>query len=582
MKRLIPFRSSKLYSLVPLEWDDEPREDCPSCGGTLIDMPYYAKYRVCDHCGIHFQISARRRIASLVDSDTFRETDRSLFSGDPLHFEDDLPYAERLVDLHRRLGQGDALIAGTATLHRHKIVVAAIDFRFLGGSMGVVVGEKIVRAAELAASKRRPLITVVASGGARMQEGLLALAQMAKSASEIDQLKESGLPYISVLAHPTTGGVYASFASLGDVLVAEPRALIGFAGPRVAEQLLGRPLPPGSHSAEFLLEHGLLDSIVDRIRLRSYLATLLDSLMPRKQPKPWLPVAELPPARVKQASWDTVERARDEARPTAASYIEAMMDEFVELHGDRSGTDDPAIIAGFGLIEDHAVAVIATERGAGDTAEGRRFGRPMPGGYRKAQRICQLAERLDIPVVTIVDTPGAFPGIESEAGGLAGQIAATLALLARLKVPTVAAIVGEGGSGGALALAVGDRVLMQSGAIYSVIAPEGAAAILYRDAGRAPELAEKLKITAEDAKQLGVVDQIVPEPPGGAAADAQLAMTYLKDAILTSLDDLCKRRRSRLVKARRNRYRQLGSHYVIDRPPAPEPSSGEPQAIPAD
>lgn len=206
----------------------------------------------------------------------------------------------------------------------------------------------------------------------------------------------------------------------------------------------------------------------------------------------------------------------------------------------------------------------------------------MPAGYRKAQRVGQLAERLELPILTLVDTPGAYPGVESEAAGLAGEIAETMALLGRVRVPVVAAIVGEGGSGGALAFAVADRVLMQSSSIYSVIAPEGAAAILYRNADRAPELAAKLRITAEDALELGVIDAIVPEPPGGAAGDPELAATYLKDAVLTAMDQLVRRRRSRLLKDRRERYRQIGSAFISEHPLTSEQVPNGPQAIPAD
>lgn len=582
MKRLIPFRTPKMLALVPLDSGDEPRETCATCGGILIDMPHYTQFRACDFCGVHYPISARRRIASLVDEGTFRETDRNLYSADPLAFVDDTPYAERLAALNERLGQGDALVTGTASLHGHKIVLAVIDFSFLGGSMGVVVGEKVARAAELAENKGRPLVTVVASGGARMQEGLLALLQMAKTATAVDQLKASGTPYISILTHPTTGGVFASFASLGDVLIAEPGALVGFAGPRVAEQFLGRPLPPGSHTAEFLYEHGLIDGIVDRVRHRSYLAALLDCLKPRKPEKNWLPVAQVPPAPQTRVPWDIVGVARAPDRPTSGSYLKLMFDQFIELHGDRDGADDPAVIAGVGLLEGRAVAVIATERGDARTSEARRQGRPMPAGYRKAQRVGQLAERLELPILTLVDTPGAYPGVESEAAGLAGEIAETMALLGRVRVPVVAAIVGEGGSGGALAFAVADRVLMQSSSIYSVIAPEGAAAILYRNADRAPELAAKLRITAEDALELGVIDAIVPEPPGGAAGDPELAATYLKDAVLTAMDQLVRRRRSRLLKDRRERYRQIGSAFISEHPLTSEQVPNGPQAIPAD
>jgi acetyl-CoA carboxylase carboxyl transferase subunit beta len=205
------------------------------------------------------------------------------------------------------------------------------------------------------------------------------------------------------------------------------------------------------------------------------------------------------------------------------------------------------------------------ERGHGDDAERRRHGRTMPEGFRKAQRLMRLAARLGLPVLTLVDTPGAYPGIEAEERGLAGEIAETMALMSELSVPTVAAVIGEGGSGGALALAVADRILMQETAIFSVIAPEGAAAILYRDASRAPELAAKLRITAPDLKSLGLIDAIVPEPEGGAASDPETAAELLKAWILSSLDGLEGQRRKRLLETRFERYRAIGRAYTATR-----------------
>jgi acetyl-CoA carboxylase carboxyl transferase subunit beta len=346
------------------------------------------------------------------------------------------------------------------------------------------------------------------------------------------------------------------------VIVAEPGALIGFAGPRVVEQTLGKALPPGSHTAEFLLEHGILDDIVDRMRLRGYLASLLALLSDpgrgrRESSRPPMAVGK---AEDKSAidAWTSVQTARSGDRPTTLDYLERICDHFVELHGDRQSGDDSAVIAGFGLVSDRRVALIGFERGHDDDSERRRLGRPLPSGYRKAQRILRLAARHHLPVITFIDTPGAYPGIESEIGGLAREIAETLALMSELRTPTMSAIIGEGGSGGALALALADRVLMQEYAIYSVIAPEGAAAILYRDASRAPEIAAKLKITAEDCRSAGIVDRIVPEPPGSAAADPEYAASLLRSAFVATLEELSRRPVDQIVRDRYNRYRTFG------------------------
>jgi acetyl-CoA carboxylase carboxyl transferase subunit beta len=557
---------------------DQESPVCRRCGAALAGDTRYERYRVCPTCGAHLAIGSRQRITALVDEGSFRETDAKLFSADPLSFTDDAPYRRRLEEQRRLTGQPDALITGTAALHGHRIVLAALDFAFMGGSMGVVVGEKLVRAAELASERRAPLLTIVASGGARMQEGMFSLLQMAKTATAIQRLHTTGVPYVSVLTHPTTGGVFASFASLGDVILAEPGALIGFAGPRVAEQVLGRPLPPGSHTAEFLLDHGLIDDIVDRVALRGYLGVLFDVLQPRGKPvKSTGATRSTATADPPADTWATVQAARDPDRPTALDYLQRILDRFVELHGDRESGDDPAIVAGVGTLAGRPVAVIGIERGHGEEAIRRRQGRPMPEGYRKAQRVMHLAARFRLPLLTVIDTPGAYPGIEAEERGLAGEIAESMATMSDLPVPIVSAVVGEGGSGGALALAVADRVLMQEGAIYSVIAPEGAAAILYRDAGRAPELAAKLKITAADLLGFGIVDAIVPEPSGGAAADPDEAAALLKTAIESAFDDLRAVKRTRLVPERAERYRSIGRRYAAKSPLPAEtrPSRGK-------
>ena len=446
--------------------------NCPACKAPLLGRTLYERFRVCDECNRHFPIEVDLRVKSLVDSGSFVELDRLLASTDPLLFADAEPYQDKLREAQREHSRGDAACYGRAAVYGNPISLFVLDFSFLGGSMGVVVGEKLARAAELARREKRALVTMSASGGARMQEGLLSLLQMAKTASAIQEVKDAGLPVISILTHPTTGGVFASFASLGDVVYAEPRALIGFAGPRVAEQILGRPLPPGSHTAEFLLEHGFVDGVIARQHLRSALAMTLNTLgsnVDRSRRSRGIsgPLESLEP-------WDAVQAVRDPDRPTALHYIRECLDYWLELHGDRTGADDRAVVAGIGQLDGHAVAVIGFERGATDDKVNRRGGRPMPGGYRKAQRLMRLASRFRIPLISFVDTPGAYPGIESEEQGLAFEIATTMTAMIRVDAPTIAVIVGEGGSGGALAFAVADRLLMQERAIYSVIAPEGA------------------------------------------------------------------------------------------------------------
>ncbi|MDE3076823.1 MAG: acetyl-CoA carboxylase, carboxyltransferase subunit beta, partial [Chloroflexota bacterium] len=279
--------SDILGSIVPHR-QPEPSADpssCPNCQAVLSDgdWPQFQRYRVCDRCGHHFKISARARIRQLVDESSFREVNRSLVSVDPLSFADRLPYAERLEQARKKTGVAEAVVTGRARLGGIEVVLAVLDFDFLGGSMGSVVGEKVALAMELAVRRKHPLITISTSGGARMQEGMLSLVQMAKTSAAARQLHEARQPFISVLANPTTGGIYASFASLGDVVIAEPKALIGFAGPRVVQQTVHEAAEVDSHRAEYLLEHGSVDQIVERPQLRDKLIDLLGVLTSRHQ-----------------------------------------------------------------------------------------------------------------------------------------------------------------------------------------------------------------------------------------------------------------------------------------------------------
>jgi len=533
---------------------------CKRCGTALVGSSTWERFKVCKACGFHAPISARARIELLVDTGSFREAYPELTSVDPLLFSDRIPYRERLEEARQRTGLGEAVVIGTGRVNARDCVLAVFDFEFMGGSMGTVVGEKIALAMDMAVDRRLPFVSIAASGGARMQEGMLSLVQMAKTSAAAMRLHRSGIPFISVLTNPTTGGVYASFASHGDVILAEPGALIGFAGPRVIEQITGHAKPKDAQTAEYLQQNGQIDGIVARPRLRNSLVTLLQLLE-----NPWNISASgetepyRPEVRPPGSAWEAVELARHPDRPTASDYIRAMVPQFFEIHGDRLSADDPAVICGVGDLGGITVMLIAQERGRGvEERERRHGGRMSAEGYRKAERAMRLAGRWGVPVVTLIDTPGAALDFDSEARGLAPSIANCLGTMAILPVPVVAAVIGEGGSGGALALGVADRILMQENAIYSVIAPEGAAAILYHDAQRARDLADSLKLTASDCKLLGVVDTLVPEPTGGAHDDPDYAALLLKNVILDDLLELRRTGGQKLVDDRYRKFRHMG------------------------
>jgi acyl-CoA carboxylase subunit beta len=539
-----------------LTTEPDALESCKKCNAELSNDSQFRRYRVCSSCGHHHTISAMDFISALVDPDTFDEFNRKLVSVDPLLFSDRLPYRKRVMEARELTGLTEAVVTGTAEIRGHETILVVMDFRFLGGSMGSVVGEKVALAFERASDKKVPIITISASGGARMQEGMLSLVQMAKTTAAAKRAHDSHVPYISVLTHPTTGGMYASFANQGDIILAEPEALIGFAGPRVVKQVSGRETID-SHSAEFLQDHGFVDGIVSRPRLRDTLATVLRIVSARSEvSKPDRPADGVEPVEVRSA-WDAVQIARHPDRPTTLDYIRRISSQFVELHGDRLYGDDPAVVGGLGEIAGRGVVFIGHQR---SNEDGRRGGQALPEGYRKAIRLMQLADRLRLPVITFVDTPGAYLGDGAEERGIAIALSESLATMSIIQIPTIAIVIGEGGSGGALAMGVADRVLMQDHAIYSVIAPEGAAAILYRDASRAPEVAQSLKITAADCQRLGVVDVIIPEPEGGAHQNPEFAAALLRDMLLRELSQIIERSPEKLVRDRYRKFRGMGQH----------------------
>ena len=389
---------------------------------------------------------------------------------------------------------------------------AVIEGRFdvLGGSMGAVHGERVVRAFRRATAERLPMVILTSSGGARMQEGMVSLIQMARTAAASQEHASAGLLQLAFLGSPTTGGVYASYASLADVRVAAPGATIGFAGPRVVELTTDEKLPPGGHTAEFAYDAGLIDALVPEPEWAEWIETALDLRTGRSARAN---SAGIPPSsKVANDAWARVTAARDAERWSGDAWAAALCEAWTPLRGPGD-----AIVCGLATIYGRRVGVVAMNRR-----------RPRAADYRLARRSLTLAGRLGLPLLTFIDTPGADPRPDSEREGVAGEIARTFAAMAEFPCPIVSVCVGEGGSGGALALAFADRLLMQEHAIFSVIAPEGAAAILERDTSLAPAVAERLRLTAQDLLALGIVDEVVAEPT--AVASLGHAVTKALDA----------------------------------------------------
>ena len=429
------------------------------------------------------------------------------------------------------------------------------------GSMGYVVGEKITRAVERATELKLPIIIFTCSGGARMQEGMISLMQMAKTSAALKRHSDAGLLYITVLTDPTTGGVTASFAMLGDIILAEPGALVGFAGPRVIEQTIGQKLPEGFQRAEFLVEHGLIDGIIRREDMKDTLAKLLhmhkmpsreEGLITNKLQVPLVTHTEnhLPTA------WDRVLTARSSERLTALDYILEIFSDFEEMHGDRHDADDGSTIGGIAYLDGCPVTVIGQQKGR-TTKENiiRNFGMPSPEGYRKALRLMKQAEKFHRPIINFIDTPGAFPGMEAEEHGQGEAIARNLYEMSALKTPVLSIVIGEGGSGGALALAVANEVWMMENATYTILSPEGFASILWKDGKRASEAAGIMKVTADELKELGIIDKVVPEKTPACSENRLELCRIMRKMIRNFIYDNLERDPEELVKERYDRFR---------------------------
>lgn len=511
---------------------------CNKCGGAIIAEDVKKGYYICPKCGGYFRVHAYRRIEMVGDEGTFEEWDKGLCTRNPLHYKG---YEEKIAHLQEKTGLEEAVVTGKVKIQGQDTVIGVCDGRFMMSSMGEVVGEKISRAVERATREKLPVILFTCSGGARMQEGIVSLMQMAKTSAALKRHSDAGLLYVTVLTDPTTGGVTASFAMLGDIILAEPGALIGFAGPRVIEQTIGQKLPKGFQRAEFLVEHGFVDAIVERPKLRETLGEILrmhsrDSVLERTLEGTASEAAEAGEKELPEGAgngqagasdardglklhnqvaeaWDRVQISRMKDRPVGSDYIHALFTDFMEFHGDRYYRDDRAIIGGIAYFHGMPVTVIAQEKGT-NTKENieHNFGMPSPDGYRKALRLMKQAEKFGRPVICFVDTPGAFCGLEAEERGQGEAIARNLFEMSGLTVPVLSIVIGEGGSGGALAMAVADEVWMLENSIYSILSPEGFASILWKDSSKAKEAAEVMKLTAGDLYELGMVEHVFLEP----------------------------------------------------------------------
>ena len=541
---------------------------CNKCGGAIIAEDVKREYFICPKCGGYFRVHAYRRIEMIADENSFEEWDMDLQTENPLDYKG---YEEKIEKLQEKTGLREAVVTGKATILGQPAVLAVCDGRFMMASMGEIVGEKITRAVERATRQELPVIIFACSGGARMQEGIVSLMQMAKTSAALKRHSDAGLLYISVLTDPTTGGVTASFAMLGDIILAEPKALIGFAGPRVIEQTIGQKLPKGFQRSEFLLEHGFIDQIVERPKMRETLGRILEfhgkvqtDIEDTIDKTARETASQTGDQAVDQAqnqkinAWDRVLLSRRKNRPVGSDYIRTLFQDFTEFHGDRLYGDDPAIIGGIAYFKERPVTVIAQEKGT-NTKENimRNFAMPSPEGYRKALRLMKQAEKFHRPVICFVDTPGAFCGLEAEERGQGEAIARNLYELSGLKTPVLSIVIGEGGSGGALALAVADEVWMLENSIYSILSPEGFASILWKDSTKAKEAAEVMKLTAGDLKKMGVIECVLEEPEQYTVQTMKPVVDQLRGKVEAFIENYEQMPEQKLTEHRYQRFRKM-------------------------
>lgn len=543
-----------------------PNVTCSKCKKVINGADAFKALYICPDCGKHMAIGAKERIRMVVDSDTFEPWFEEVEGNNPLNDEE---YMVKLEAARKKSGISEAVLVGKGKIDGEETVIGVCDANFLMGSMGYAMGERITRAFEKATELKLPVILFCCSGGARMQEGIVSLMQMEKTSVAVKRHSNAGLLYCAVLTDPTMGGVTASFAMLGDVILAEPKARVGFAGPRVIQQTTGQVLPKGFQRSEFLLKHGMIDGIVERKDLKKELHFILmthkrakESSLLKKSLKEALAgkkenVEEMF-AQEEKTPWEKVKICRSRDRLSSMDYINNIFTDFQEMHGDRCFSDDRAFIGGLAFFENQPVTVLAELRGKTlEECIERNYGMPMPDGYRKAVRLMKQAEKFHRPIISFISTPGAYCGIGAEERGQGEAIARSIMEMAELKVPVLCIMIGECGSGGALATAAGNQVWMMENATYGILSPEGYSSIVWKTEENAEQAAEAMKITAQDLLRMKIVDKIIPEFGEAKQENVQYIAAYLKTSIKEFLKTYSNMSESEILEDRYQRFRKF-------------------------
>ena len=477
-------------------------------------MDGFKRSKLAERCEECFINNTYERLYNIIDSRSFEEWDSDLRE---LPFNVERDYLEKLEKARKETNAYDAILCGKGKINGQVLAIGIMDTKFMKASMGFIVGEKICRLFERAIKLRLPVLLICCSGGARMQEGIFSLMQMEKTAAIVKKHSRAGLLYISLLTNPTSGGVLASFSTLADIILAEPDSFIGFTGPRVMEQIIGKKMPDSFQKAEFQMNHGQIDYIVDIKNEKKVISKILrlhgaKRKMTIHRNKAGNVHGNID-IQMPETKLNKVKIARSQKRPTSEDYIQYLFPDFLESHGDRLYGDDPAIICGIASLDGIPITVVGIQKGKKSMQDAvyRNFGMPMPEGYRKSLRLMKQAEKFRRPIICLIDTSGAYCGEEAEKHGQSSAIARNLYDMSDISVPILSVIVGEGESGGALALGVANEVWMLENSIYSIISPEGYASIVWKNAEMVNKAINKLKFSAKELYDLKIVDKIIRE-----------------------------------------------------------------------
>ena len=527
--------------------------NCLFCKKLVSDVESFLQYRVCPYCSHHYALTAREQIEVLVDEGSFKESGTSITSSSLGQAPEELP---------------GTTITGTASFGGVSSQIISLDYRFFGGTIGTMSGEKIALAFENAARKKLPVLTILSTGQTE-NKGLMQLMQIPKILIALDNFKDKGLPYICIMANSVTGQIYSSLGSLADIVYGEKGAMIGLAPEKVDEikgELIENPFKQGS--AEIVLRHGMIDKVIDRRNMRDAVTITLHLLCAQKgvslrgdnnlfeSIQHWKEDESQEIEELWPSSWHSVHLSKENQRPTSVDLINRIFEVFIELHGDRLSGDDPSVVTGIGLIEMYPVLVIGQERGHDITARARHEGRIDPEGFRKAQRIMDLSSRLGIPLLSFVDSPGPNYGREAEEHGLGSAIAFSTRAMLRINAPTISVVVSKAGNEGSLVFGASDIVMMYENSIYTIDSPFEAKENFYRNKSKV----EPFEVNAEECKELHIVDKIIEEPKGGANRNPEESAIILKESLLEVLQVIIEIPIKTLLKKRAIKFRQSGEY----------------------